>query len=137
MFSTGYRRDGFLAYLSYNIEGNTVSYIPFNRVEYNDGNNYNPASGIYTVPRDGFYLVHARVYGHDNMASHYIKVNGVAVTYTKGFDPGHQYQSASTSIVLHLLSDQVIGVDPQFSGTVDGDSDVMTTSFGAMLLFAD
>ncbi len=134
---TGYKSAGFLASLSYDVEGSAVTNILFNKVEYDYGNNYNPATGVYTVPRDGLYLIHARVYGRDNYASHYIRVNGNIVTSAAEHDPGHLYQSASTSIVLHLLSGHEVAVDPSFTGSVDGWTNYMTTSFGAMLLYAD
>ncbi len=119
------------------MEGNAVTYIPFDRVEYDYGNNYNTTTGVYRVPTDGLYLVHARVYGLDSRARHMIRVNGDEVTFTQGYDPDSIYHSASTSIVLHLLSGQEVAVDPQFDGTVSGNPDRMVTSFGAILLYAD
>ncbi len=116
------------------MEGSAVTYIPFDKVEFDYGNNYNPATGVYTVPRDGLYLFHARVNGQDNLASHYIKVDGDVVTFTYEYDE-YQYLSASTSVVLNLLAGQEEGVDPLFSGTIDGQSDHMRTSFGATLLY--
>ena len=60
----GYRSAGFLAYLSTNTEappGNAS--IPFDVEVYDYGDNYNPSSGIYTVPLDGLYVIHARLRG--------------------------------------------------------------------------
>ncbi len=117
-----HRSAGFLVYLSSDVEGNANRYILFDIKEYDYGNNYNPATGIYTIPYDGMYLVHARVYGRDKDATHFITVDGTAVTYTKGYDPGNIYQFASTSIVLHLLSGQEVAVEPTFSETIDGST---------------
>ncbi len=137
MFSTGYKSASFLASLSAPVEGNAVTYIPFDQVVYDYGNNYNPATGEYTVPRDGLYLVHVRVYGADNNAGHFITVNGVSVTFARVYDPDDLYQSASTSIVLHLLSGQQVAVEPGFSGTISGSTSIMWTSFAITLLYAD
>ncbi len=106
-------------------------------MEYDYGNNYNPTTGVYTVPRDGLYVVHARVRGRDNTASHYIRVNGAPATYTREHDPDDEHPSGSTSIILHLLLGQEVAVDPQFTGTVAGHTNHMSTSFGAILIYAD
>ena len=92
---------------------------------------------MYTVPYSGLYLIHARVYGEDNYASHWILVDGNEVTYTTEHDPYYSYQSGSTSIVLHLLAGQEVTVDPNFSGTIAGYTGWMKTSFGVTLLYAD
>ncbi len=135
---TGYRSAGFLASLSHAVEATyDEAPIVFDKEKYDYGNNYNTTTGVYTVPYDGLYLIHARVYGLDNQASHYIQVNGDAVTYTNEHDPDYSYHTASTSIVLHLLAGQEVDVDPLFSGTMWGTANVMGTSFGATLLYAD
>ena len=108
----GYSSAGFLAYLSSDIEGSAVTYIPFDTVEYDYGNNYNPATGVYTVPFDGIYLIHARVYGNDMAAHHFIAVDGDWVTYTAEYDDYYSNQSASTSVVLELRAGQEVTIYP-------------------------
>ncbi len=130
----GYRSAGFLAYRSSNVEAPSGTRpIIFDTEEYDYGNNYNNATGVYMVPYSGMYLIHVRVYGTDNIAHHWIRVDGDTVTYT--YD--HSYQSGSTSIVLHLLAGQRVTVDPNFSGGIHGYPDNMVTSFGATLLYVD
>ena len=66
------------------------------------------ATGYYTVPHSGVYLLHARVYSLDHDASHEIQVAGVRVTWTKEKDPDYHKQSTSTSVVLHLIAGQQV-----------------------------
>ncbi len=115
-------------------------YIPlvFDAEKYDYGNNYNMTTGVYTVPYGGLYLIHARVYGANKIASHHILVDGDYVTYTRGYEPnGYSHQSASTSIVLHLLAGQEVTVYPDFRERIIGNTYEMRTSFGATLLYVD
>ena len=111
----------FLAYLTYNVDGNAVTDIPFDTEAYDDGDNYNPSTGIYTVPYDGLYLIHARVLSSAYNAAHWIKVDGAYATTSSQYDLDYQYQSASTSIVLHLVAEQEVAVEP-VGGTIDGST---------------
>ena len=133
------RSAGFLAWLSADVEGSDAVHIHFDREEYDYSDNYNPSTGLYTVPHDGLYLIHSLVRGTNDQASHYITVDGVQVAYARGYVSGHGPQTASLSVALHLVSGQEIGVDPLFSGTVNGwrDDLKMCTYFWAILLFPD
>ncbi len=104
-------------------------------MEYDYGDNYNPSTGIYTIPYDGVYLIHARVYGYDMAAHHVISVDGAWVTYTAEYDDYYSNQSASTSVVLELRAGQEVTIYPGFSTTIVGQSDYMRTSFGGTLLY--
>ena len=77
------------------------------------------------------------MHGLNNWASHYITVDNDAVTYTYVQDSGDSNQEASTSIVLHLLTGQELAVKPSFTGTIDGESDHMISTFGVTLLYLD
>ena len=111
--------------------------IPFDTELYDYGDNYNPATGIYTVPYNGSYLIHARLYGKNNYASHYILVDGDDAVFTDGYDAVQTYPSASTSIVLHLVAGQEVAVDPSFPGDIDGNLDYLGSTFGISLLYRD
>ncbi len=115
----------------------TGQYILFDRVEYDNGNSYNPATGVYIVPYAGLYLIHARMYGLDKHARHYIKVDGIDVTYTYEYDESNSRQSASTSITLHLLSGQEVAIAQYGTGTVHGGTSKMYSSFGITMLHSD
>ena len=137
-FFTGYRSAGFLAYLSADVEvESTNDPILFDREKYDYGDNYNPSTGIYTVPYDGQYEIHVRVNGLDFDACHMIRVDGNQVTYTSRYDPDESNQASSTSIVIPLVTGQELTVNPCFIGTVHGSTINMPTTFGAILLYGD
>ena len=131
-----YRSAGFLAYLSSDMVAGSIASIPFDTEVYDYDDNYDPVTGFYTVPLDGLYLLHARVYGSDYLATHSITVDGLDITYTFEHDPAYGSQSSLTSIVIHLVGGQVVAVNPSFTGTILGYIDIMSTSFGATLLHA-
>ena len=126
-----------MAYLSDNVDIDAYQIIHFDTEEYDNGNNYSPSTGTYTVPYDGHYLIHAWLYAYNNDASHYVKVNGDAITWYKGYDDGTSAQSATTSVVLHLLAGQQITVIPDFTGTISGSTSTMNSAFGMTLLYPD
>ncbi len=133
----GYRSAGFLAYLSSHAGTTSGAYIQCDTEVYDYGDNYNPSTGIYTVPYNGSYLIHARVYGRHKYASHYIRVDGDDVTYAFEHDPVWEYQSTSTSVTLPLVAGQKVVVVAWFDGTLTGSADYMATSFGATLIHPD
>ncbi len=112
-------------------------YIRFDLEQYDYGNNYNPATGVYTVRYDGLYLIHARLFGVDNNARHYIEVDGTEVTYTSEYDNVHSEQSSSTSITLHLQTGQEVAIALNGGGIIHGGTSKMYSSFGATLLYSD
>ncbi len=80
---TGYSSAGFLAYRSSSFSASGQTKIPFDTVEYNGDGNYNPSTGIFTVPITGLYLVNVRLYVDGTDADHYIDVDGNLVTCCK------------------------------------------------------
>ncbi len=73
-FMLGYRSAGFLAYLTTDTPGGNAV-IVFDKEEYDDNDNYDSTTGVYTVPHNGTYLIQARVYGLDVSATHLIRVS--------------------------------------------------------------
>ncbi len=104
--------------------------IIFGKVEYNNQKNYNPVTGVYTVPYNGLYFIHVRIYGEDNDATHFIRVNGNEVTITEDYNPNNKLQSSSTSIVLYLKKGDELTADANFEKTLSGSPDSMLSSFG-------
>ncbi len=102
---------------------------------YDEGDHYSPSTGVYTVPYDGLYHVHAQVYGVDNWASHTIRVNHNAVTFTRQYDPDSTNQVATTSIVLHLSEGDQVAVRFSATGTVHGIYTEMRSFFWVTLLY--
>ena len=123
---------------SYNVEDDS---IPFDAVEYDENNNYDPSTGVYTVPFSGKYLVQSRLYVKSGDADHFINVNGKHVARTPKVDSSEGWSGAvvsSTSVVLHLLQGQKITVDPYFpTSTLYGNAEYLLSSFGATLLYVD
>ena len=141
MFCTGYSSAGFLSYLSSDMSSYNVDSIPFDKVEYDEYNNYEPSTGVYTVPFSGKYLVQARLYVKSGDADHFINVNGKHVARTPMSDSSEGWYGnvvSSTSVVLHLLQGQQLTVEPFFpTSTIFGHADYMQSSFGATLLYVD
>ncbi len=50
------RSAGFLAYLSNNVEAEGITYIPFDTKVYDDGDNFNNVTGVYTVCQHSYSL---------------------------------------------------------------------------------
>ncbi len=57
-FLSVYRDAGFLASLSSDVAAGD---LVFDHVIYNNGSHYNPTTGIYTVPIQGYYLITEQV----------------------------------------------------------------------------
>ena len=131
----GYKSAAFLAYLSADVNGNVNENINFDKEKYDYGDNYNPDTGIYTVPYDGLYFVHAQMYGLNYAAHHFIIVDDDKVTYSIEYGQSSASQSSRTAVVLELRAGQEVAVQPTFSTGIEGNTGYMATYFGATLLY--
>ncbi len=69
-------KSGFLAYLNEPItELPDYTKIVFDTVKYNEGDNYNASSGIYTAPHTAYYLIDVQIYGNGGKADYLLDVN--------------------------------------------------------------
>lgn len=102
----------------------------------NEGNGYSTETGIFTCPKEGFYLffITGKQSGFDAMyhgMTVTLVVNGVAVIYAVGtsYHEGQNLQS-SNAVVKYLVAGDQVWVRP--GGLVEGDS--KATSFSGILL---
>ena len=72
----------------------------------------------------------------NNLAHHYIKVDGVSVSYTRVADADYVVTTGTTTLVLPLQTGQELAVDPGFTGGIQGSATSIRSSFSATLLYA-
>ncbi len=89
------------------------------------------------MPYNGTYLINLQINGLNRKARSYIRINGEEATYTDIYDPDSNSQVASPSIVLHMLTGQEVTVDPNFTGTIAGNSNRLVTWMSIMMLYPD
>ncbi|GCC17127.1 hypothetical protein chiPu_0020486, partial [Chiloscyllium punctatum] len=124
--------------------------ILFDKVLVNEGNHYNPNTGIFTVPYDGRYFISAILTGHRNQRIEAVlaKSNaGLARIDSGGFQPeglenrpllGAQPISASLgifNIILPLRQGDTVCID-LVTGRL-AHSDEPLTVFNGVLLYED
>ncbi len=134
---------GFLAYLlCYSCDAPSGSNpLVFDRTKYNYGSYYSTRTGKFTAPVSGLYLITSQLYGRQNTAEYFLRVNGVDVTYANEVDEqdSDDRVMGQTTVVLKLNAGQQVWIDPNFSGsdTIGGTStNHMSSYFGAHLLKA-
>nr|CBX41704.1 putative C1q domain containing protein MgC1q55 [Mytilus galloprovincialis] len=90
----------FTASLSYTKNINDEEIVKFDKVWTNNGNYYDPNTGIFIAPREGLYQVSTTVMSVDGKTVYvHIWQNE---TRTVGLYPGTGYSEATANIVLHL-----------------------------------
>ena len=69
-------KSGFLAYVDAPITyPSGYTRIVFNTVKYDEGENYDASSGIYTAPHTAYYLIDVQIYGNGGKADYILEVN--------------------------------------------------------------
>ncbi|XP_048457362.1 EMILIN-1 [Rhincodon typus] len=146
--------DAFIERISFSAALTTPQLNPgtilFDKVLVNDGNHYNPNTGIFTVPYDGRYFISAILTGHRNQRIEAVlaKSNiGLARIDSGGFQPeglenrpvlGNQPISASLgifNIILPLRQGDTVCID-LVTGRL-AHSDEPLTVFNGVLLYDD
>ncbi len=131
---------GFLAAYSRSIRSSKP--YKFDEVLFDQGQNYNPNTGVYLVPNSGMYYISTQLYGSRVQYMDYvIQVDGKEILYTR--EPSAHIQdnrAPSMSIVYHLKAGQELTVSPvtgvQYTGYHTGGGRY-TSWFGATLLYMD
>ena len=119
--------------------------IIFDDARINGGENYNPGTGIYTVPVNGFYEFHVQTYVHmdgSNDWAFYIVVDDTDVTDSAliANELSQDNTSSTATVVLNLTQGQQVSVIPGnpvtlFGAHVDED-DRMNSWFSGRLIMA-
>ena len=119
--------------------------LVFDTVRIDGGENYNPGTGIYTVPVNGFYEFYVHIYVDDDASfnwAFYIQVDGTFIT-----DSAHDVNdgptdniSSTATVILNLLQGQQVSVAPPlnvalYGAHVDID-DRMNSYFSGRLIMA-
>lgn len=127
------------------VNHNTLTDVLFNTEDYDPGSDYDPATGVYTVPVTGYYQVNFNVMlidGGDTINFAYAKVNkngseDLASAWQRN-DSYYRYASLNGSAVLYLTAGDTIKVQAL---AVTSDSGAVTvyqanaaSSFSAHLL---
>ncbi len=116
-----------------------VTPIKFDRIEFDRGNNYNQATGKYTVPINGTYLVLAQFHAINKEAELNILVNGQSELFFRDVDSTDSdgVVMCSAVIFLQLKVGDEMWVEPWKQLIVHGwsSADRLNTWFGATLLY--
>ena len=120
--------------------------ILFDEVRINNGENYDPTTGIYTVPVNGFYEFHVQTYVNSDGSlnwAFYIDVDNTRVTDSAHIANGasEDNTSTTTTVILNLIQGQQVSVFPNspvtlFGSHVDED-DRMNSWFSGRLIMAN
>ena len=109
--------------------------IPFELVDVNIGDAYNP-SGLFTAPVAGIYQISYKVLADDSCGTSYacvdVTVNGVVDTMRSCSE---NLVSAGSSMILQLMAGDTLSLTIGAGCTSIRDSSVVHNQFGGHLLY--
>ena len=119
--------------------------VVFDVVRLDSGENYNPATGIYTVPISGIYEFHAQIYvdnDEDLTWAFYINVDGTRIRDSAhaASTATYDYTSSTATVILNLTQGQQVSVTlyeliPLYGAHTDKDNR-MNSWFSGRLIIA-
>ena len=93
--------------------------IPFDVVDLNIGNGYNPATGEFTPPVSGIYDLSYEVMAHGSCGTGYIcvelKINSVGISQSCSVHPN----SAGSSVAVQLSSGDTVTVAVEYDASCE------------------
>ncbi|XP_063155213.1 EMILIN-2 [Candoia aspera] len=129
-----------------------VGVIRFNKVLVNDGNNYNPETGVFTAPYDGRYLITAVLAPErDDYVEAVLSVSNSSVAqlhttgYRKNLLEHHKPRSGKQTcggtgafhLVLHLKAGSEASIVVTGGKLAYTDSDEIYSTFSGVFLYSD
>ena len=114
----------------------------FDETRLNPGGHYDNTTGIYTVPKDGFYEFNLNLRGQpDHDFGSFLVRDGVDIAHARNVDSsGPGYISALLVIPVHATAGQQFWVRPWSLSAVTGRTDddgELTSWFAGRLISAD
>ncbi|CAC5396757.1 C1QL [Mytilus coruscus] len=114
------RRTAFAAILKKSVNPNTNYVFKFDKVEVNQGNNFNSDTGLFTAPTDGLYVFSCTLtVFKTGGASFYLMKNDKF--YIRGYIVHTQHASHTLSVVMGLKKGDVVYVKSGNSYVVQQD----------------
>merc|ERR1719239_58103 len=100
----------FSAYLGSSVTLPSHNVVVFNRLTTNAGNGYDPATGLFTCPVSGYYVLDVHVQGqHNSLVAVFMYLNGSEIAYAYA-DDNAEYESASGHLEVLLKQGDRVNV---------------------------
>jgi len=119
----------------------TVYTVIFDQEIKDFNNNYNPVTGVFTVPKAGMYLVTVQLdmqgitsnntFGEIKIANSILNLNPLKGNFYNMSTGGHLY--FSTSMIVELVATDSVSITLQVNGEPTKNIDIWDASFGVWL----
>ena len=132
-----------MATVSVNIVTPVPEPIVFDDAKINQGDHYDPTTGIYTVSLDGTYEFFAQIESYQDSNNDWyfiVRVDGESILFTRhdasGSSASNEAVSACSTVSVHLFAGQEVWVETDLAGMY-GSSGEMFSWFSGQLISAD